>query len=230
MEFKTIGGYLGNDNSDIDALFEQYKSKAQTFNCVKHGEYTAIVEKCIKCGRDNELNQQIKSTKLKCGVAIRYADFTFDDYKITNDSQRVIINSLQAYKCDTNLIFFGKTGTGKTSLISALIHKLIKENKSCVYVKFYQLQTIKIENKELFNKIISCDFLVIDEIGISDTSNKCNLLFEIIDTRYDNMLYTSLATNLFAEQLKELLKESGYSRIKENVQVFNFGWEDYRIK
>ena len=165
------------------------------FKC-KHGVLITKSKHCIQCEEEKEKNLQesIKqniinenkrkiSYKIDKNIPTRYLNATFDTYIANDDKKLKILRLCQEYNFDSNLIMVGKTGTGKTHLACAILDKAFDINKSFLYIQFYKLNDIKINNKSLYGNIMHCDILVIDEYGVQDSDFKNNVLFEIINER-----------------------------------------------
>lgn len=213
----------------------------KTINCELHGENveSTLSGKCVACMKVSELKDKeeefeayIHKKKESSGLIKKekFLNARFDNYEISNQHQQEIFNLLKSYNLKENILLLGKTGTGKTHLACALIDKFLRQYKSCYYVKFYQLAKIQVQDKKLYEAILGVDFLVIDEYGASDSDAKSNILFEVIDQRYDQVLPTMLLSNLSVETFKSNLSDAIYSRIKEDCIAKLCNWEDYRIK
>ena len=207
------------------------------FVCDIHGGLTTrCCFECIAVNEKNEIEQSVKENKLKdivkakikANVPPRYFECSFENY-VVDDKNRDIYTRLSQYDFKHNLLLCGKTGTGKTHLSFALMSKIIADF-SCYYAQFYKLTEIKINQPELYNYLTCCDFLVIDEYGVQETDFKNNLLFEIINDRYNNMQVTVLISNLDFAKVKDSMSDALYSRFKNNVDTYNFAWNDYRLK
>lgn len=217
-------------------------------NCANHGESVSAYAngKCIACESDLKrckIEKDIVKYKQElislANIPKRYIDKNFDNYEeLTNDHKIFKYQIEHSYNKKQNLILAGNTGTGKTHLAIALLKKLIIEhdlnssnqiNKLGYYTKYYNLANIKIENYKLFNEIINCNYLIIDEFGTNDTDFKERVLFEIIDKRYDNYLSTILITNATVKEFKHKLTDMTYSRIRQNAMLLETKHQDYRI-
>ena len=71
--------------------------------------------------------------------------------------------------------------------------------------------------------------LVVDEIGVQyGTDGEQNILFEVLDRRYRDMLPTILLANQSKDGLKQFLGERAYDRLTETGRIVAFEWESYR--
>ena len=192
----------------------------------------------------NNFEKQIKKSMLPT----RYLKSTFDNYIPTCDKASQLKQHLQTFDFKKNVLLVGKTGTGKTHLACALINKAIKQNISCLYLPFYRAINYKIHDKALFERVLSCQMLVIDEYGVQDSGFKKELLQEIIDERYlestdNDPLITILISNLkLSPSLEDIangnktgflidsIHDATRSRLKENFfHCVEIDWEDYRV-
>ena len=189
-----------------------------------HGKWFTENGICYKC-REEKI-----SIKKKSGILQRFFDSSFDNFVIENEVQQSIVTSLDEFKFDKNIIMSGSTGSGKTHLANALINKMVDNGLRGFYVSFYDLSDIKINDQIAFDRIRSCDFLIIDEYGITDTEFKSSLLYEIIDTRYKKMKYTMVITNKSLAEFSRSIIDPLKSRLKEGYISLVCNWGDYRLK
>ena len=71
--------------------------------------------------------------------------------------------------------------------------------------------------------------LIIDEIGVQyGTDSERNILFEVINDRYEDMLPTIMISNLPLNELAPLLGERVVDRMLEGGAVLSFNWPSYR--
>lgn len=207
-------------------------------NCITHGNNVeAVGDICQECYRGMvhrnrikefpELMMQFKQNSL---IPRRFYNSTFENYFPVNNKAQEFLDFCKSYDFKSNLLMLGNTGTGKTHLACALAEVAIRKNMLCKYVNFYQLTDIKIKNNSLFDDLLNCDFLIIDEYGQQDSDFKSSLLFEIVNHRYNNERYTVLISNLGPDKFKASISAPLYSRLKENISVKGCDWEDYRLK
>lgn len=191
---------------------------------------------CFKV-KDDEFKRSI------CGVPLRFKQCTFENFDDCKE-KKLVIDYAKSFKSNselgTSLILCGATGRGKTHLTSALIFDLIDKNSTrCIYTKAFDLlrevkntynKSCKYTFSDIQEKYAEVDLLAIDEVGVqfgSDTEKQ--ILFEIINDRYENLKPTILITNLSLTNLKEFAGDRVIDRMKENGgKIIVFAGESYR--
>lgn len=138
-----------------------------------------------------------------------------------------------------NVIFTGKTGTGKTFLSQAVASEIAKFNNIALYVTASSLNDIAIENmyaspaiqKSSNDVLTTCDFLVIDDLGAERFLNKITVenLYVLISQRNDLNKPYLITTNLNMEELQSRYGDRLFSRITgKNTVIVNFDGVDLR--
>lgn len=183
----------------------------------------------------------------EANIPDRFKDRTLNTYKVTSDGQKRALAFANDYveqfetvsKIGRSAIFCGKPGTGKTHLSIGIAIAVMSSGKS---VLFTTVQRIVRRFKETFRKDSSeserdvlrmltyPDLLIIDEIGVQfGTDFEKNLMFDILNDRYENRKPTLLLSNLTAQEVKAFLGERIYDRLKEDGgQCVSFDWNSYR--
>lgn len=187
-----------------------------------------------------------------CGIGEEY--FTWNMNKLPEDDIKKTARhyfSVVTGGGKANLLCYGDTGTGKTTLIAALLNQFAHTVKKEVYglKVFYSIRYMtskdictRLRQAEAFNPIetraevlrdiLSCDVIAIDEIGRHSDQAEKEYLFSIIDLCNQNHKSIMLATNLSEQTLKEHLGVAILSRLNSacGLHVANFtGKKDFRI-
>lgn len=138
-----------------------------------------------------------------------------------------------------NLLFTGKSGTGKTYLAGAIITELNKREQVNVFINSYDLFRVLLNknkvdpsNQYVYDLLINCDLLVIDDLG-TEPKNDAFLygLNLIINQRYSLGNAFIITTNLNLTELNQRYGERIFSRITgKNTAVIPFDGDDLRKK
>ncbi len=205
-----------------------------------------------------QINRKLLARR-EATIPERYANATLDAFKVESDSQYGA-HYIAKYYCDNfhskpvwNLIFYGFVGTGKTLLAAAIANTLLDKGYS---VKFSSVLKITAELKgsyneesptthnEIIEKNAGFDLLILDEVGVqNNTTWELNVLYELINRRYEKKLPTLVVSNIDANELEKdpkkildlhLSRHLGIrvlDRLRENAgETVFFDWESYRRK
>lgn len=140
----------------------------------------------------------------------------------------------------TWLLFMGNPGTGKGHLAASIINEIVRSGFTALFTKAPRLlrevketysRNSEVTEKEIYSRLEQIDLLIIDEIGVQfGTSTEQNIIFEILDTRYEDMRPTILTTNIRdLKTLERLLGERIVDRFFEGEsKIVPFDWASYR--
>lgn len=216
--------------------------------CLKEGQIRA--EQTLQEGevrsRETERTARLKGA----GVPPLFMKARFDNYKpgdaAAEKNVRVISSYAKAFDVvldmplTKGMIFAGLQGTGKTHLACALIDQLLVDGYSAMYAStptlLFQLRDASIGKYEtslssLIAKHTSPHLLVLDEYGVNTKQDKdYQLLYSLVDGRYQRNLPTVLVTNVPHEDLERELDERFRERIRgANGPVLGFKWQSFRV-
>lgn len=139
-----------------------------------------------------------------------------------------------------NLLFIGKTGTGKTHISTSIAKVLIEGG---YYVLYDSTQNIvsAFENDKFksgygtyeptADKYLECDLLIIDDLGTEFVNQfTISCLYNLLNTRRNKGLSTLISTNLSPNDLAGKYDDRIYSRIVgSDYKVYFFEGKDYRL-
>lgn len=183
------------------------------------------------------------------GLVGRFMRATFETFAATTAPQRHAMAACEALidrprgTVVGNLILSGPPGTGKTHLGAAMVNKVIRAQKRWAAIHSAREIVRMLRNtwgkrlahdapqteSELIRHLCSIDLLVIDEIGIGFGSEaEAVQLFDIIDGRYQRELPIVLCSNLPLAELRMVLGERAYDRIREGAKVVPCDWASHR--
>lgn len=205
-------------------------------------------EEIEKKKREEEYQVMMYEKRLrKFGVSPRHFYKTFENYEAKTKEQKLALKTCQYVSqkvtegVSKNIIMVGSVGTGKTHLASAMCHYLadfgdkynVKMATVTEIIRYYR-SSYSNDNDLTEDKVISTltnkDLLIIDELGTSKGDDKeLNILFEVINNRYEYKRPTVLISNLDIDAVKELLGQRIIDRLKEDgCRVLGMAWESHR--
>lgn len=137
-----------------------------------------------------------------------------------------------------NLLFFGKTGVGKTYLTNCIARELLDQSISVIYLSAIGLFDIlssagfdksDIDAKNKSQQITDCDLLIIDDLGTELSNSFTNsALFNKINERLINKKSTIISTNLGLPELMERYSERLTSRLAKEYTFMKIYGDDLR--
>ncbi len=206
-----------------------------------------------RCSCMDELMTKYTIEKLneQCAIKLHsFAEFRLDYYPETiqikgntvkcRDMMADIVKFCMEYAKNfsldsTGLFMIGATGLGKTFLSCCIARELI--NKGCI-VAFDSVQNyLRAIEKEHFGKsdgdtleaILKADLLILDDLGSEfNTPFNTSVIYNIINTRYNEGKPMIISTNIPPQKLTEMYDDRIVSRLTGNFKPLRFLGEDIR--
>ena len=193
--------------------------------------------------KDSDLEEAVKTNNFKNFNINLYSNHKLNDERYT---PRKNIEDILEYitgeylpnfkNSNTNLLFYGNSGTGKTFLSWCIAKELLDKGFLVVYKTsddlLRALKDIKFNNDtDLENLLINCDLLIIDDLGseqITDFSS--SELFTLINKKILKNKKMLISTNLSLPLISKRYSERISSRIIGEFKLFKFFTEDIRIQ
>ena len=222
------------------------------YNCPKCKDTGFIgIEKCscfksklIKLYyKDSDLEEAVKTNNFKNFNINLYPNHKLNDERYT---PRKNIEDILEYitgeylpnfkNSNTNLLFYGNSGTGKTFLSWCIAKELLDKGFLVVYKTsddlLRALKDIKFNNDtDLENLLINCDLLIIDDLGSEQITDFTSTeLFTLINKKILKNKKMLISTNLSLPLISKRYSERISSRIIGEFKLFKFFAEDIRIQ
>ena len=127
---------------------------------------------------------------------------------------------------------------------NCIANELLKKGKTVLYqtspvllesVIDYKMSKNKSSIDNIYNSVLNCDLLIIDDLGTESlNSMKLSELFTILNTRILNLnnkiTKTIISTNLDLNDIFRIYEERIGSRISGYYDIYRFFGEDLRFK
>ena len=199
--------------------------------------------------RHNQARRLVEIEQLmgRSGIPPRFADKSFDNYIPANPAARVALTAARKYaeafdsqsRQGRSLVLAGGPGTGKTHLAAAIGQHVIREFQGAVLFGTVSQALRRIKDtyrkdseqteSDVLQTMTDCDLLILDEIGAQiGSEHEKQLMFEILNERYQGMRSTILISNLNATELETFLGHRVMDRYRECGVVLAFDWASHR--
>jgi DNA replication protein DnaC len=190
--------------------------------------------------------QRVKESMERSSVPRRFQTRTLDNFRVINgtDSGKVLSTMLtyaadmqQVVSTGRSMIFCGNPGTGKTHLACGIANAAIQAGYTALYSTAYDaILSVKEtwrgngSEREAVNLFTRPDLLVLDEVGVQfGTDAERQIMFRIINRRYEEMRPTIMVSNLMLNDLREMVGDRILDRFKEDGgRVVPFLWASVR--
>lgn len=196
--------------------------------------------------REAQRRVKVAIDNFELDVPRRFKHAHFDNYNALearqNKAYSVIKQYLESFESKIlstggGLILTGSTGTGKTHLSIALGREIAKKGHSVQYITLMLLirwiRSTWTDDTQSETSVIrelrSKSLLIIDEVGVqAGSENERNILFEVINGRYEDVKPTIIISNLDRDQVATMISERSVDRITEGGAIIPFSWDSHR--
>lgn len=159
------------------------------------------------------------------------------DAKLSKAAREYVGNFDKFLEKGKGLIFFGPTGRGKSFIAGCIANALMDKGKPCLMTNFSNIERmyrnrfgVKEENSLDLSRY---KLLCLDDFGAErDTAYMQEIVFSVIDERYQARLPLLLTTNLTIEELKKpknITEERIFKRVLERCFPIEATGPDRRV-
>ena len=226
-------------------------------HCPRHGDFPAVMAMvfdddslgdptrrfaCPYCRKEQSEKELFGAV---C-IPRRFQGKSLDDFEVTDKSRNVFEffrdyadNINERIESGTCIVLTGRPGTGKTHLACALLTVARGKGHSCLFTSVAGLvravrdtwrDSSPVTESKMIENFVDLDLLVIDEVGVQAKSdNERNILFAVINGRYEEMRPTIILSNETLKEVKEIIGERAFDRLREGGgRAFSLNWDSYR--
>jgi DNA replication protein DnaC len=188
---------------------------------------------------ENRLNRRVREAKFPLLKTLEEFDFSAVD----GLDLRLIreLSGCDYIKERRNIVFLGRSGTGKTHLATALGVDACKNNYRTRFISGYALVNELIEARKerdlqrLILRYSRYDLLILDELGYIPFSKEgAELLFQVLAERQEKgsvIITTNLGfadwTQVFGDPV---MTAALLDRLTHRAHIVNCQWDSYRLK
>ncbi|WP_054902592.1 ATP-binding protein [Pseudomonas sp. NBRC 111131] len=178
----------------------------------------------------------------------RFRESTLDTYRTETEGQAVALTECSDYVREfepnwdvgRSMMLLGDVGTGKTHLGCSIAQQVIREfGAAARYTMAIDIiRDIKMTfdkkseqtERDVYAALLKPDLLVIDEVGVQHGSDfERQVLFEVIDLRYRNLMPTIVISNLALAGLRKCLGDRAVDRLTDaGGSAVLFTWSSAR--
>lgn len=197
--------------------------------------------------------QAIEAKVATSGIPPRFRTCSLDSFQIdvsspAESAQRYAVKVCRAFverwesvKAKGQvLVMTGPTGTGKTHLACAIANAVMERHEDSVAFGTVSDHVLGVKaafekdsgrsEKDAVKALVDLDLLILDEVGQRTTEYDQQLIFNVINARYNNMRPMVLMSNLSAAELDEVLGDRLADRLREIGVFLPMAWESYRSR
>lgn len=195
---------------------------------------------CIECEREHLISKKVGGAL----IPLRYQNKTIESFELKTEEQKKsfkivkefndnLDESLSVGRC---LILSGSPGTGKTHLACGIARNVALSGRSAMFTTVQKLiRRVRNswgtkEEQSTLDAFIDLDLLIIDEVGVqAGSDNEQHILFDVINSRYENERSTIIITNCDINGIRRYLGDRIVDRFRENGgRLIQFAGKSYR--
>ena len=195
----------------------------------------------FKAEEERERKKEADKLRRECFIEPELHSWTFarddgKDEKISKAARAYVENFDKMLTEGKGLIFYGPTGRGKSYMAGCIANALMDAGRSCLMTNFSRIEKsfrAKFDTQEQSDNLLRYRLLCLDDFGAErETSYMQEIVFSVIDERYQAKLPMVITTNLTLEDLKKpknITEERIFKRVLERCFPVEATGPDRRV-
>ncbi|MCS4310235.1 DNA replication protein DnaC [Pseudomonas sp. BIGb0381] len=249
---ETRAGECREHGQFPDNLVTQFGANPVWFGCPRcqfDGRHSQDVHQRSKASgihRERVLNERL----LDAGIPARFTACTLSNWSADAPAKAQALAACggfveafeENFAVGRSAMLLGTVGTGKTHLGTAMLQAVIRQHALAGLVGLYAtagsiIRDVKATfgnrgrtEADVYADLIRPDLLVIDEVGVQHgTDFERQVLFEVINGRYEKIKPTIVVSNLGVTELRQYLGDRAVDRLRDKSGiVVVFRWASAR--
>jgi len=197
----------------VAELFDEEAKRAEKLKLSYQEMWCRLLRAQWQANQENALKWRIERARLPEQWTLE--SFPFKRQKGADQQQMRTFAELEFIPKAENIVFIGPTGVGKTGLASALLLKALQNGHRGSFMRAQDLfdemyaSLADRSTRQLLNRLIKVDVLVIDEMGYLNLKpEQTNIFFKLMEERYRHRP-TIITTNLDYPEWANFLGNKG---------------------
>lgn len=249
----TRAGQCGDHGQYGNNLVEQFAGAPAWMGCPRchfdnrHSSDEVVRSAAVMIQRDRLLNERL----LDSGIQPRFRECSLENWSVGAEPGKIKALAMatgfteafsENYALGRSVMLLGTVGTGKTHLATAMLQQALREHSQDGLRGLYAtagsiIRDVKATfgNRDrteasVYADLVRPDLLVIDEVGVQHgTDFERQVLFEVINGRYEQVKPTIIVSNLGIPELRECLGDRAVDRLRDKGGlVVLFRWASAR--
>lgn len=198
-----------------------------------------ILQDELNVRNQRQIERRTRAANFRDQRSLESFDFSFNPTISRKDIYEIATGRFLDQKHD--ILFVGPSGVGKSHLVQAIGHNLIKMGKTVLYRSIFDIvhellqDDLFDKHERIMAKYLKCDLLIIDDMGIKQLPPKSGeYFFEIIMRRYETKS-TMMTSNRPIEEWGKLIGDvpaatAILDRFLHHAIIFKIKGRSYRMK
>lgn len=236
---ETRAGQCAEHGQYPNALVEQFGADPVWYGCPRcHFDRRHAADLNVRAGGALEhTKRRMNERLLDAAIPLRFQQATLDNWVAGSDQAKARVWNVatgyveafaENFEVGRAMMLLGTVGTGKTHLATAILQAVIRNFGPQGLMGLYTtaggvIRSVKETfgthvktESQVYAELMKPHVLVIDEVGVQHgTPFEAQVLFEVINGRYERMLPTIIVSNLGVTDLRQCMGDRAVDRLRE---------------
>jgi DNA replication protein DnaC len=198
-----------------------------------------LTERECQARRENRIERSLRDSRLPLVRTLGAVDLKRLPVKVVQQV-RALLDGTFADRCE-NVLAFGNPGSGKTHILSAISHELIRSGRRVYFRKCgLMIQDLLVAKRDLklsryFKQLARYEVLVLDDLGyVQQSRDEMEVLFSLLAERYERgsvMLTSNLPFSKWEQIFKDpMTTAAAIDRLVHHSVILELNLSSYRLE